>query len=872
MNELEEIIERETGGRFTRDHKILCPFHNEKTPSLSVKYNADKDKEFFKCFGCGESGDKYSFIQKYKNFSFKEAKEYFGESLEPTEYEKRAEAIAEVVKRSSKYAGHEIRGTFDFYDDNNNYAYSKVKIADEKGKKQTPYLHEKNGKIIWGKADKGETAEDLPYCRENLKEAIRADKKIAIVEGEKDVNTLNKLTGNNVCSVSFKNVKNEKIKEYFKGGITQVFVFADTGEAGRKYRDNIINLIKDSCTSLKKVNLPNIIELGDNKDVTDYYEAGHSRQEIIEAMYAGHDVNNKYCLQEDSNGIYKFIESKDSEGNSVFKKLPLTDFLIENTTKVINEITGEDCMDVTLYNPFTGLRRNKRMTAKDLTDNKSFSMFTDISYSWFGKSNNLTELKQYLDRYKVERSRHDYVNETIKYNEDTDTFSFITYDGAIDKNGNIDTSVFASEGNIKGYTDIESINKQLLEDLAFPLFTFQNDIKSLLILGSCVSAMFNAHNEKLGRSQHVTLIAGESGSGKSTVLENVVTPLLNMDRDDIGTMDTTPFSLLKRFSSGNYACLMDEYKPSQFKPNVNMNISDLIRNMYNRRNKEKGQKSLSVRKFKLNTSLIMAGEESFYKDEKALIERSVVISVTTADQNSTSTESINYIKSHQTDIRKLGKACMLKVLGTSLEDYKALIDKINSNKNLNLENRQRETAINIVAGLEIINKIYAEHGLVFSTLEDNILAVNIAFKEENEDRQVLSAVDQTLVTLDEYYSTNSDLVPYGTLIKKEDGIYLALPQLSQFIGNLKKQQILEFEAISQSNFQKQAKAKGYLDKASKTVRAEGSPRPTRAWKLMPAALSKLNLSFMVDVPHLQEVVKNNTDQLEYVGSTDNEFK
>ena len=46
-----------------------CPFHHEKTPSLKV-YEKEKG---FHCFGCGESGDVISFVQKYFNLSFKEA-------------------------------------------------------------------------------------------------------------------------------------------------------------------------------------------------------------------------------------------------------------------------------------------------------------------------------------------------------------------------------------------------------------------------------------------------------------------------------------------------------------------------------------------------------------------------------------------------------------------------------------------------------------------------------------------------------------------------------------------------------------------------------------------------------------------------------
>lgn len=53
------------------NYKGLCPFHNEKTPSFVVS----ETKQFFKCFGCGESGDVISFVEKYYNLDFKGAAE-----------------------------------------------------------------------------------------------------------------------------------------------------------------------------------------------------------------------------------------------------------------------------------------------------------------------------------------------------------------------------------------------------------------------------------------------------------------------------------------------------------------------------------------------------------------------------------------------------------------------------------------------------------------------------------------------------------------------------------------------------------------------------------------------------------------------------
>ena len=51
--------------------KGLCPFHDEKSPSFNVR----PDQGFYHCFGCGEGGDVYKFLQKLENITFYEAVE-----------------------------------------------------------------------------------------------------------------------------------------------------------------------------------------------------------------------------------------------------------------------------------------------------------------------------------------------------------------------------------------------------------------------------------------------------------------------------------------------------------------------------------------------------------------------------------------------------------------------------------------------------------------------------------------------------------------------------------------------------------------------------------------------------------------------------
>jgi DNA primase len=55
----------------------LCPFHSEKTASFSVHAT----RQFYHCFGCGASGDVFSFVQKVENISFPEAVRLIAQKL-----------------------------------------------------------------------------------------------------------------------------------------------------------------------------------------------------------------------------------------------------------------------------------------------------------------------------------------------------------------------------------------------------------------------------------------------------------------------------------------------------------------------------------------------------------------------------------------------------------------------------------------------------------------------------------------------------------------------------------------------------------------------------------------------------------------------
>lgn len=52
-----------------RNYFGLCPFHSEKSPSFAVH----PEKRLFHCYGCGESGNVFTFLMKLEGLEFPEA-------------------------------------------------------------------------------------------------------------------------------------------------------------------------------------------------------------------------------------------------------------------------------------------------------------------------------------------------------------------------------------------------------------------------------------------------------------------------------------------------------------------------------------------------------------------------------------------------------------------------------------------------------------------------------------------------------------------------------------------------------------------------------------------------------------------------------
>jgi len=88
----------------------LCPFHEERTPSFGI----DPAQKLFYCFGCGEGGDAFKFVQLTEGLDFKGALEHladrYGVKLEPVEEDpataerrRERERLLELLERTATF-------------------------------------------------------------------------------------------------------------------------------------------------------------------------------------------------------------------------------------------------------------------------------------------------------------------------------------------------------------------------------------------------------------------------------------------------------------------------------------------------------------------------------------------------------------------------------------------------------------------------------------------------------------------------------------------------------------------------------------------------------------------------------------------------
>ena len=104
MYSMRDIIER-YGFTPNRSGFICCPFHKEKTASMKIY------KDSYHCFGCGASGDQFTFIEDMDNLTFREAYELLGGTYEQSfsATYKQEHAMKEREKKDREDRQHRLK-------------------------------------------------------------------------------------------------------------------------------------------------------------------------------------------------------------------------------------------------------------------------------------------------------------------------------------------------------------------------------------------------------------------------------------------------------------------------------------------------------------------------------------------------------------------------------------------------------------------------------------------------------------------------------------------------------------------------------------------------------------------------------------------
>ncbi len=82
----------------------LCPFHQEKTPS----FNVNQTRQFYKCFGCGVSGDVFKFLMEHDGLTFYESVQFLAERQGLAMPQRTAQADNESKTRGALMEIHRI--------------------------------------------------------------------------------------------------------------------------------------------------------------------------------------------------------------------------------------------------------------------------------------------------------------------------------------------------------------------------------------------------------------------------------------------------------------------------------------------------------------------------------------------------------------------------------------------------------------------------------------------------------------------------------------------------------------------------------------------------------------------------------------------
>lgn len=356
---------------------------------------------------------------------------------------------------------------------------------------------------------------------------------------------------------------------------------------------------------------------------------------------------------------------------------------------------------------------------------------------------------------------------------------FASTDRVIDENSkDIDNiTVLASNGRTR-ILDSENANKQELSELADMLFKFNKPGIAGAIIGWTASLFIR---EKLWDAERIKhphlLVIGEAGSGKSETIENIVMPILCMEGQPAAAGQITRFSAMKNAAASNFIpYIIGEYKPSKLADWILREISEVLRNSYDRQEGQRGTTEQVLISYPYRSPILLIGEGS-PTQETAIKERSMQLYLSKRDSKQY-TEGYLKLKQSRSLLEKLGR--LLLEASLKIDDSKFVTwHKNYYNKLTDIYDERIRQGISVVCtGLSLVQRAFKDAGVSIKLDEALVETVNQLKLDIYEGQEPKSDAIHTLELFDQL--ADIDVLVDGVHYKKIRGtneLALCVPRI-----------------------------------------------------------------------------------------------
>ncbi|HCJ57616.1 MAG TPA: hypothetical protein DHV55_09830, partial [Clostridiaceae bacterium] len=161
---------------------------------------------------------------------------------------------------------------------------------------------------------------------------------------------------------------------------------------------------------------------------------------------------------------------------------------------------------------------------------------------------------------------------------------------------------------------VNSITRDELKLIAPSLFKFNSIGKTATIVGYVAAVFLKELLWYQGIKFCHLMIIGERGSGKSETVENILKQILCSKNSSLAASSITPFVMYKNMASSNFVpMILEEYKPGIIGVQKAKEISNVLRDSYDRHTIQRGTIDQNILSYPLNAPVILVGESGIHE-------------------------------------------------------------------------------------------------------------------------------------------------------------------------------------------------------------------------------------------------------------------